>query len=104
MDGLRLLRNDEGPYRLASGRTVRILVMDDLPVVRMGVHAMVESAHGLEIVGATHDGAVSSHDIQELAPDVIVVNSLSLSKERLDQVRHLTDHSRLATRILMIVG
>jgi DNA-binding NarL/FixJ family response regulator len=98
-------RNHDGFSGPAPGSTVRIFLMDDSPIIRMGIHAIVESAHGLEIVGAAHDGAVSPDDIQALAPDLIVVNSLSLSRERLDQVPHLADRSsRLIPRILMIVG
>ena len=105
MDVSGSLRNHNGFSMPVPGSTVRIFLMDDSPIIRMGIHAIVESARGLEIVGAAHDGAVSPDDIQELAPDVIVVNSLSLSKERLDQVPHLSDRSsRLIPRILMIVG
>jgi DNA-binding NarL/FixJ family response regulator len=98
-------RNHDGVSGPAVGRTVRIFLMDDSPIIRMGIRAIVESASGLELVGATHDGTVSPNDIQKLAPDLIVVNSLSLSKERLDQVSHLSDSSSLMIpRILMIVG
>ena len=91
-----------GPAPVA---TVRILLLDDSAIVRMGIRAIVESVSGLEIVGATHGGTVSSDDVEELAPHVIVVNSLSLSKERLDQVPHLSERvSRLSPRILMIIG
>jgi DNA-binding NarL/FixJ family response regulator len=94
---------DELPRRV-PGSTVRIYLMDGSPIVRLGIHAILAPVRGLEIVGTAHESA-SLEDIQELAPDVVVVNSLSLSRELLDLVRRLSDRtSRLLPRILMIVG
>jgi DNA-binding NarL/FixJ family response regulator len=79
--------------------------MDDSPIVRLGIHAIADPAHGLEVVGAMHDGVVSPEEAQRLAPDVIVVNSLSLPKERLDRLPHPFDRAaQPSPRILMIVG
>ena len=105
MDVSGSLRFDDGFSGSAPSSTVRIFLVDDSPITRMGIHAIVRSAQGLEIVGTAHDGTVSPDDIQKLTPDVMVVNSLSLSKEQLDRVPHLSDHSsRVLPRILLIVG
>ncbi len=98
-------RHDESFSGPLPGGRVRIFLIDNSPIIRMGVRAIVGSAGGLEIVGAADDPAVFPDGIRDLAPDIIIVDSLSLSKEQLERVSDLLDRtSRLLFHILVIVG
>jgi len=104
MDVLNPAEHGDGRPEAAGPGAVRIYLVDGSPITRMGIHAIIESARGLEIVGFAH-GGIDAEAVQELDPDVIVVNSLSLSPQRLGSIARLSGRSSHAPqRILMIVG
>jgi DNA-binding NarL/FixJ family response regulator len=67
------------PSRSGSA-TIRIVIADDHPVVRIGVRNMLQSDHGLEIVGDCGDGDEAITQTLELLPDILL---LDLSMPRL---------------------
>lgn len=54
--------------------TVRIVIADDHPVVRSGLHALIDTIDGLEIVGEAHDGEDVVREAQLLRPDVVLMD------------------------------
>ena len=62
---------DEGPVRVPSG-PVRVLVVDDHPVVRAGLVALLSVQPGLVIVGEAADGGAAIAAAQRLRPHVIL--------------------------------
>ncbi|MCA9848183.1 MAG: response regulator transcription factor [Dehalococcoidia bacterium] len=57
----------------ASGRPIRVLVVDDHPVVRDGLRAMLD-APGIAVVGEASSGAIAVQRVDELQPDVILMD------------------------------
>lgn len=55
-------------------RPVRVLVVDDAVVIRKAVAAVLASAAGLEVVGTANDGRSALDRIDELSPDVVVLD------------------------------
>lgn len=54
--------------------TVRLLVVDDDPLVRAGLALMLGGAEDLEIVGEGADGAEVQELVDRLAPDVVLMD------------------------------
>ena len=53
---------------------IRLLVVDDHPVVRAGMVAMLSEEEGLEVVGQAANGAEALAFARELDPDVVLMD------------------------------
>lgn len=66
------------------GSTIRVLVVDDHRVVRLGLEALLEETADVEIVGAAADGIEACALADEHQPDVILMD---LAMPRMDGVQ-----------------
>jgi DNA-binding NarL/FixJ family response regulator len=53
---------------------VRILLVDDHPIVRQGLRTLLEGRSGWEVVGEASDGLEALDKIDSLQPDVVVLD------------------------------
>ena len=53
---------------------LRLLLVDDHPVVRDGLRGMLSTEPGLEVVGEAADGAEALAQVDALAPDVVLLD------------------------------
>ncbi len=57
-----------------TGRAVRVLIVDDDPLVRAGLMMMLDGAHGIQVVGEATDGAEVPAAVARHAPDVVLMD------------------------------
>lgn len=53
---------------------IRVLLADDHAVVRAGIHQFLDHAYDIEVVAEAEDGQQAKEKIQELQPDVAVLD------------------------------
>jgi DNA-binding NarL/FixJ family response regulator len=53
---------------------VRILLVDDHPIVRQGLRTLLEGRPGWEVVGEASDGVEALDKVEVLEPDVVVLD------------------------------
>ncbi|WP_372831833.1 response regulator transcription factor, partial [Pontibacterium sp.] len=52
--------------------TIRILLVDDHPLVLEGISARLESEPGIEVIGQANNGQQALEKAAELKPDVVL--------------------------------
>jgi DNA-binding NarL/FixJ family response regulator len=54
--------------------TLRVLIVDDHPVVRGGLRALLSTVEGFDVVGEAVDGESAVREAQRLRPDVVLMD------------------------------
>ena len=58
----------------SHSRVIRVLLADDHAVVRAGIRQFLQQAPGMQVVGEAEDGEQAMRLIEDLAPDVAVLD------------------------------
>jgi DNA-binding NarL/FixJ family response regulator len=76
----------------------RVLIVDENPVMELGLRSLLTAHPDIEVVGAMRDGGTTADAIQVCDPDVIL---FSVSQPDPDRVRTLARHAGGARIILL---
>ncbi|HEY8588643.1 MAG TPA: response regulator transcription factor [Naasia sp.] len=71
--------------------SLRVLLVDDHPLLRHGLRALLEEVGGATVVGEASDGAEAIRLALELDPDVVVMDLVMPGMTGLDATRRLLD-------------
>ena len=53
---------------------IRVLVVDDDPLVRSGIAMLLAAEHDVSIVGEAGDGLAAVESASDLAPDIVLMD------------------------------
>ncbi len=69
--------------------TVRILLVDDHQLMREGLRKILENASGIEVVGEADDGRAAIAAVQQLAPDIVLMDIGMNAMNGIDATRRI---------------
>ena len=74
---LRCLAGKKGRRKQTRSRvpSLRLLIVDDHPLVRQGLRRVLEREKDIEVIGEVADGQEAIEEAKRLNPDVIHVSS-----------------------------
>ncbi len=83
--------------------TVRVVLADDQPLVRVGLRVLAESDGGIDVVGEAGNGAELVELARRTRPDVAVIDIRMPVMDGLEATRRLAQEPSLAdTRVLIL--
>ena len=80
---------------------IRLLVVDDHPVVRAGLHTLLEREDDMEVVGEATDAASAVASVLDLKPDVVLMDITLSASDGLTATREIIQRSP-ETRVLVL--
>jgi NarL family two-component system response regulator LiaR len=80
---------------------IRILLVDDHAILRAGLRALLANYGDLQVVGEAGDGAAAVASVNELKPDIVVMDVAMPGMNGLTATRQIVE-SRPQTKILIL--
>lgn len=88
---------------MSEQAAISVLVVDDQPLVRMGLRALIASEPGMEVVGEAADGAAGIAAARRLAPQVVLLDIRMPGTDGLEALRTITQDPALPhTHVVML--
>jgi len=80
---------------------IRVLVVDDHPVVRQGLRSFLSSREGIEVVGEAADGEAALGELRRLRPDVVLMDLVMPGAGGVAAIRRITaEYPEVRTLVL----
>jgi DNA-binding NarL/FixJ family response regulator len=80
---------------------IRVLLVDDHPVVRLGIRKLIEKEADIEVVGEAENGKEALAKVGELSPDVILLD-MEMPEMTGNQVAYHLQEQGASVRILAL--
>src|SRR4051812_2776898 len=91
--GARLGRSRTRRFRMqpkaAAARRVRVILADDHELLRSGVHALLDTVPGVEVIAEAGDGAELIQLAEGLEPDIVFTDIHMPVKDGIEALQHL---------------
>jgi len=80
---------------------IKVMLVDDQNLVRKGVRSLLELSEEIEVVAEAADGAEAIRMVQEIGPDVVLLDMRMPGMSGLDVLRDLAGKDRLPPTIIL---
>lgn len=84
----------------ATTRPIKVLIIDDHPVVRLGLRTMLESEDHIQVTGTAGSAREGMQEVQKVHPDVVLMDLRMPEMEGVDAIGELR---RVAENIRILV-
>jgi DNA-binding NarL/FixJ family response regulator len=84
-----------------AGSPIRIVIVDDHPLMREGLRALVASLPDIEVVGEAGDGEAARREVQLTHPDIVVMDLHMPGTNGVEATRAIL-RATPATRVLVL--
>jgi DNA-binding NarL/FixJ family response regulator len=82
-------------------KAIRVLLADDHKLVRQGIHTLLDTFAGIQVVGEVSDGAEALDFIEKESPDVVLMDIMMPNLNGLEATRQIIQR-KLPTRVLIL--
>lgn len=80
---------------------IRVLIVDDQQLIRLGFRMVLESAEGIEVVGEAADGAAALAVVAASSPDVVLMDVRMPGVDGIEATARIrAEHPRVAVLVL----
>jgi DNA-binding NarL/FixJ family response regulator len=86
---------------MSEAPQIRVLIVDDHPIVRAGLDAILNSQPGMQVIGHADNGRAAVEKARELHPDVVLMDLRMPGVSGVDAIRQIRDACD-ETRILVL--
>ena len=87
----------------SPGETIRVMLVDDHPVVTMGLRGILEQSRDFEVVGEACDGVEAVETAERLKPNVIVMDVMMPRLDGIEACRAIMEKLP-ETQVLMLTA
>ena len=88
---------------MSTAGRIRVMVVDDHPIMRNGLRDTLEASGRFEVVGQAEDGEEAVRTVEEVDPQVIVMDVIMPNKDGVDACREIMELLP-NTRVLMLTA
>ena len=88
---------------MSTAGRIRVMVVDDHPIVRNGLRDTLEASGRFEVVGQAKDGEEAVRTVGGIEPEVIVMDVIMPNKDGIDACREIME-IRPETKILILTA
>jgi DNA-binding NarL/FixJ family response regulator len=97
------MRRTREEAEMATEGRIRVMVVDDHPIMRNGLRDTLEASGRFEVVGQAKDGEEAVRTVEGIAPQVIVMDVLMPNKDGIDACRDIKELLP-ETQVLMLTA
>ena len=97
------MRRIKEEAEMSTAGRIRVMLVDDHPIMRNGLRDTLEASGRFEVVGQAGDGEEAVRTVEKLKPEVIIMDVIMPNKDGIDACREIMQLLP-ETRVLMLTA